>query len=430
MKKVKLINIGCKVNFAETSTLKHMLEEKGFAITDKFTDADAILINTCTVTNNADADCRATIRLARRQAPNAFIGVFGCYAQLNADELEHMDEVNAVYGIKEKFQIPELLLHHIHNGKKLVEVSDLTDLTFDFASSADSQARSRCFLKIQDGCAYRCTYCTIPNARGTPRSIPFELLPEKFAEAKQKGFLEIVLSGINLGEYSSNGYLFEDVLELIANNDFGIRFRVSSIEPNLINEKIIDLICNAPNICKHFHIPLQSASNKILKLMKRRYKAEKLEKDITKIKSLNNDVCIGLDVITGFPGETQDDFTQTYDFIARLPISYLHVFTYSERKNTPAATFIDKIPISIRKERTNILKNLSDLKLSNFYKEQVDKLHEFIPEKFIPDEQFHYGHTSNYLNCKIKVNLKLENKIYSVKTVKIDNDKKMLATLI
>ena len=164
--------------------------------------------------------------------------------------------------------------------------------------------------------------------------------------------------------------------------------------------------------------------------MKRRYKAEKLEKDITKIKSLNNDVCIGLDVITGFPGETQDDFTQTYDFIARLPISYLHVFTYSERKNTPAATFIDKIPISIRKERTNILKNLSDLKLSNFYKEQVDKLHEFIPEKFIPDEQFHYGHTSNYLNCKIKVNLKLENKIYSVKTVKIDNDKKMLATMI
>lgn len=430
MKKIKLINIGCKVNFSETSTLKSKLEEKGFEITDKFADADAILINTCTVTNNADADCRAAIRKAKRQSPNAFIGVFGCYAQINSEELIKMDEVNAVYGIKEKFQIPELLSKQLLSNEKHFEVSALTDLTFDFASSADYSSRSRCFLKIQDGCAYRCSYCTIPNARGAPRSIPFEQLPEKFYEAKEKGFLEIVLSGINLGEYSHSGHYFEDVLELIANNDFGMRFRVSSIEPNLINQKIIDLICNAPNICKHFHIPLQSASNKILKLMKRRYNAEKLENDIQKIKNLNNDVCIGLDVITGFPDETEEDFMQTYNFIARLPISYLHVFTYSERKNTPAASFPNKVPLNLRKKRTNSLKILSDHKLRQFYIEQINKQHEFIPEKFVLNEQYHYGHTSNYLNCKINTAFKLENKIYKIRTQNIDKDNKMIATLI
>ncbi len=430
MQKVKLINIGCKVNFAETSTLKTKLEEKGFTITEKFSDAEIVLINTCTVTNNADSDCRAAIRRAKRESNGAFVGVLGCYAQLNSEKLANMPEVNAVYGIKEKFQIPELLGSQLRESNKSIEVSELISLNFDFAYSADNLARSRCFLKIQDGCDYRCTYCTIPNARGNPRSIPFEQLPEIFREVSDKGFREIVLSGINLGEYNSkNMYYFEDVLHLIAENDFGVRFRISSIEPNLINKKIIDYVCNSQSICKHLHIPLQSGSNKILKLMKRRYTSERLFKDILSIKSINPDVCIGLDVITGFPNETDQDFQQTYKFIENLPVSYLHVFTYSERRNTPAADFPNKVPMKIRKERTNILKQLSNSKLLAFYRGQIGKIHEFLPEKYSENEKIQFGHTSNYLNCKIISDRKLENSFYLVQINEIDTDNKIIATL-
>jgi len=431
MYKVKLINIGCKVNFAETSTLKTKLQEKGFTITDKFSDAEIVLINTCTVTNNADFDCRAAIRRAKRETNGAFVGVFGCYAQINSEQLATMPEVNAVYGIKEKFQIPELLEAHFQKSNKSIEVSELTSLNFDFAYSADNSARSRCFLKIQDGCNYRCSYCTIPNARGNPRSIPFEQLPEIFRDVSEKGFREIVLSGINLGEYNSdNMYSFEDVLRLIAENDFGLRFRISSIEPNLINDKIINYVCNSNSICKHLHIPLQSGSDKILRLMKRRYTSEKLYNDILSIKSMNADICIGLDVITGFPGETELDFQQTYKFIENLPVSYLHVFTYSERRNTPAADFPEKIPMKIRKERTSILKQLSNNKLLAFYQTQIGKTHELLPEKYSDTEKVQFGHTSNYLNCKIKTDRKLDNSFHLVQINEIDTDNKIIATLI
>ncbi|HPU24192.1 MAG TPA: tRNA (N(6)-L-threonylcarbamoyladenosine(37)-C(2))-methylthiotransferase MtaB [Candidatus Kapabacteria bacterium] len=430
MRRVKLINIGCKVNFAETSTLKTKLQEKGFVITDKYSDAEIVLINTCTVTNNADADCRAAIRRAKRETNGAFVGVFGCFAQLYYEQLAEMPEVNAVYGIKEKFLIPELLQTHFQKSTKSIEVSELTSLSFDFAYSADNAARSRCFLKIQDGCNYRCTYCTIPNARGNPRSIPFEQLPEIFNEVAEKGFREIVLSGINLGEYNSNNfYDFEDVLQLIAENDFGVRFRISSIEPNLINDKIIDYVCNSDTICKHLHIPLQSGSDKILKLMRRRYTSDKLFNDIHKIKSINSDVCIGLDVITGFPGETEQDFKQTYDFIDNLPASYLHVFTYSERKNTPAANFPDKVPMKTRKERTHSLKQLSHSKLLAFYQTQIGKIHEFLPEKYSESEKIHLGHTSNYLNCKVITEKRLDNSFFYVQINEIDKDDKIIATL-
>lgn len=431
MQKVKLINIGCKVNFAETSTLKTKLQEKGFIITEKFSDAEIVLINTCTVTNNADVDCRAAIRRAKRETNGAFVGVFGCYAQINSEQLATMPEVNAIYGIKEKFQIPELLEAHFQKSNKSIEVSELTSLNFDFAYSADNSARSRCFLKIQDGCNYRCSYCTIPNARGNPRSIPFEQLPDVFRDVSEKGFREIVLSGINLGEYNSdNMYSFEDVLRLIAENDFGLRFRISSIEPNLINDKIINYVCNSNSICKHLHIPLQSGSDKILRLMKRRYTSEKLFDDILAIKSMNSDVCIGLDVITGFPGETELDFQQTYNFIESLPVSYLHVFTYSERRNTPAANFPEKIPMKIRKERTSVLKHLSNNKLLAFYHTQIGKIHELLPEKYSDTEKVQFGHTSNYLNCKINTDRKLDNSFHLVKINQIDTDNKIIATLI
>ncbi len=427
-KKIKFINIGCKVNFAETSRLKDILSERGFGVTDKSADADIVLINTCTVTNQADADCRSAIRKAKRASPQAFVGVFGCYAQLHSSELEEMPEVNAVYGIKEKFMIPDLLSMHIDKSEKSIEVSDLTELHFDFAYSSDSEARSRAFLKIQDGCNYKCTYCTIPNARGYPRSLEFEKLPEQFNEVRSKGYLEIVLSGINLGEYKSNDkYRFKDVLKLISSNDFGVRFRVSSLEPNLIDSEVISLLCNSDNICPHFHIPLQSGSDKILKLMKRRYNSQRIFDSVLEIKSVNPDACIGLDVITGFPGESAVEFDETYKFINTLPVSYLHVFTYSERKNTLAATFPNSVPKITRKERTAKLKELSDSKLQEFHKSQIGKTNLFLPEKYDADKKIHYGHTSNYVNCFVKTDKKLENKIFAVKFQELSNGKVLAA---
>lgn len=429
-RKIKLINIGCKVNFAETSRLKDILSERGFEITEKSDEADIVLINTCTVTNKADSDCRSAIRKAKRAAPQAFVGVFGCYAQLNSAELEEMPEVNAVYGIKEKFMIPDMLSIHLNKTEKSIEVSDLTDLHFDFAYSSDSESRSRGFLKIQDGCNYRCTYCTIPNARGNPRSLEFSKLPEQFSEIRSKGYLELVLSGINLGEYSSEGkYEFEDVLKLISENDFGLRFRVSSIEPNLINDKIIEYICDSKNICPHFHIPLQSGSDKILKLMKRRYNSQKLYADILKIKDKNQNTCIGLDVICGFPGESELEFEETFKFIKSLPVSYLHVFTYSERKNTAAASFDGSVPKNIRKERTAILKKLSDEKLEEFYKSQIGSMSLFLPEKYDSQKKVHFGHSANYVNCFVATDAKLENKFYSIKLEKY-SDGKVFAVLM
>lgn len=428
--KINLINIGCKVNFAETSKLKDIFEKRGHEITEDNSSADVILINTCTVTNKADSDCRKVMRRARREAPNAFIGIFGCFAQLNSEEIKEFPELDAIFGIKEKFEIPDIIESLDKDGKlshdfihKSVNVSDLKDLHFDPAYSADNESRARAFLKIQDGCDYSCTYCTIPKARGSNRGMTFRDLPEQIKLIQQAGYKEAVLTGINLGEYESpSGEKFLDVMKFIRDNDFGIRFRISSIEPNLLTQEMIEIVKNSENFCNHFHIPLQNGSNDVLKLMKRRYNSEKFSDLIARIKDTIPDSCIGIDVIAGFPGETEQFFNDSYHLIDSIPVSYLHVFTYSERRNTPAASFSGKVQNIIRKERTNKLRELSNFKLQEFYHTQLNKNEVFLAEKFNTEQKYLMGHTSNYVNVRLRSDKDIQNKLLRVKFVEQKKD--------
>ncbi len=416
MKKIHLINIGCKVNFAETSHLKQIFSSRGYEISDTPASSDIVLINTCSVTNKADADSRAAIRRARRLAPNSFIGVLGCFAQLKADEIKEMPEVNGVFGINEKFMIPDILEENLGENPKIHRVSDLSELHFDPAFSSDEESRSRGFLKIQDGCDYNCSYCTIPQARGYSRSIDFLELQDNLSLLEKSDYKEIVISGINLGEYESQcGSKFIDVLRLLSKGIYNFRTRVSSIEPNLINDEAIDLICNSDSICPHFHVPLQSGSDAVLKLMKRRYITEMFRQVINKIHETNPNACIGIDVICGFPGETDIYFNETHDFLQSLPVSYLHVFSYSERDNTPAASMTGKVPHNIRKDRTNKLRELSEIKYEAFCKSQIGKKGIFLPETFKQAKGAMIGHTENYVKCAVKTDEALPNELFGVR---------------
>jgi len=420
MKTIHLINIGCKVNFAETSRLKEIFISKGYNVSDKAEESDAILINTCTVTNKADADCRKTIRKARKAAPNSIIAVFGCYAQLNKDELIAMDEVHSVFGSSEKFQIPELIDEIFNTSERIIKVEGLENLEFHSASSADMESRSRAFLKIQDGCDYNCTYCTIPLARGSSRGISMDLLIEEINKIANYGYKEAVLSGINLAEYKGiDGERFVDVVKLISSNDFGLRFRISSIEPNLITNEIVDIITESKNICPHFHIPLQSGSDTILRLMKRRYNTAQFRNRIEYIKNKLPNTCIGADLICGFPGETDELFEQTYNLLNELELSYFHIFTYSERKNTPAISMPNPVPHLARKERTNILRTLSEEKMRSFYCSQIGKTGYFLPENFDNKKNIQSGHTENYVKVAISIDSELENEIYKVEYIEL-----------
>lgn len=422
--KINLINIGCKVNFAETSRLKDIFSKRGYEIVDSETEADYVLINSCTVTNRADSDCRKIIRKARRNAPNAFIGVFGCYAQTSYAELAEMDEVDAIFGMKEKFKIPDIIDSISSGSVTKTYVSDLEDLHFDAAVSYDNESRARAFLKIQDGCEYRCTYCAIPGARGGNRGIEFDDLPNQFQIIRDGDYLEAVISGINIGEYkSSDGKRFTDVVKYIADNEIGFRVRISSIEPNLVKDEIIDSVVNSPNFCNHFHIPLQSGSPDILKLMKRRYNVDRFKEVINKIKAKDSNCCIGVDVIVGFPGETDEKFDETYKLIDSLPIDYLHVFTYSERKNTPAAEFNGIVPNGIRKARTLSLRDLSEKKIEAFYKSQIGRVLNFLPETFNEKRKIAIGHTENYVHVFVDTEVQLENKLYKVELLSYENGK-------
>lgn len=416
MKKIQLINIGCKVNFAETSRLKEIFSERGYEISNDGAEADVVLINTCTVTNNADADCRAAIRKAKKRSPEAFVGVFGCYAQLNPNELQAMAEVDAVFGIKEKFMIPDMLEELIESDSKTVKVSELVDLHFDGAMSCDQETRARAFLKIQDGCDYICTYCTIPAARGKSRGMDFDDISRQILRISDSGYKEVVLSGINIGEYkSSDGKKFIDAVRLIDKNHSDIRVRISSIEPNLLSGDIIQIVKESSVFAPHFHIPLQSGSNEILRLMKRRYNAEQFTDKILAVKDAMPDACIGVDVICGFPYETDELFDETYRLLELLPISYLHVFSYSERRGTPAADMLaGKVAPQVRKQRTNRLRNLSEMKLNEFYKNQIGKVAVFLPENFDAKRSMQFGHTENYVRVAIPTTEPLSNKFYNV----------------
>ncbi|GAB5464725.1 MAG: tRNA (N(6)-L-threonylcarbamoyladenosine(37)-C(2))-methylthiotransferase MtaB [Candidatus Kapaibacteriales bacterium] len=386
--------------------------------------SDMVLINTCTVTHRADADCRKIVRRSLKQSPDAFIGVLGCYAQLQPDEIVKIDGVDAVFGQKEKFMIPELVKDFTKTDTPSILVSDASEAEFHTSAVSDNAGRTRAVLKLQDGCDYRCTFCTIPDARGHSRSMPFHEIRERFDNLWNEGFKEVVIAGINLGDYrTQDGHKFVDVAKLIDSLPYDMRIRISSIEPNLLKPEVLDVVMQSERFVPHFHIPLQSGSQQMLIKMKRRYRAKNYRNLIHDIKERNADTCIGADVIVGFPGETEDHFQETYDFIDSLPISYLHVFTYSERPGTPAAEMSGKIDHKIRKERTNILRRLSVHKQMDFYDSQVGKEKLFLPETFLPDKGYWKGWTENYVPLLVKAPATLECRPHPVTLSKSLGDK-------
>lgn len=398
-KKVSFYNLGCKVNLADISRIGKQFEELGHSIVDFEDESDIVLINTCTVTHRADADCRKVVRKALRKSPEAFVGVLGCFAQLSPNEVIKIDGVDAVFGQSEKYKIPELIGNFKKQESPQILVGNMEDIPFHTSAVSDNTGRTRAVFKIQDGCEYNCTFCTIPMARGGFRSMNFDEITSHIDNFVSEGYNEVILSGINLGEYKSpTGEKFIDVVKLLDEYPADIRYRISSIEPNLLKPEIIDIIENSKKFVHHFHIPLQSGSQDILMKMKRRYRIKNYDKLINDIKSRMPDTCLGADVIVGFPGETNEKFQETYEFIEKSPISYLHVFTYSERKGTVAAELDDIVPHDIRKERTRLLRELSDRKLNDFYNSQITKVKEVLPETFNESNGLWRGHSDNYVN--------------------------------
>ena len=365
-KKIAFHTMGCKLNFSETSMISKDFTNRGFKKVKYKEFADIYVLNTCSVTDNADKEARKLIRQAKRKNPNAQIAVIGCYAQLMPDQIAKIDGVNLVIGTENKFNVlTELDLLNLNSETKIIR-NKIEDVNA-FTPSYSSNDRTRTYLKVQDGCDYTCSFCTIPLARGRSRSDTISNTIKIANQAIRSGAREIVLTGVNIGDYGKNNK--ESFIELIKRLDTLAveRIRISSIEPNLLTKEIIDFCAESKKFMPHFHIPLQSGSNKILKLMRRRYTSSQYAESISLIRQLIPDASIGVDVIVGFPGESNEDFMETFNFIESLDISYLHVFTYSERKNTDAANFKKSVDKKTRAHRSLILRRLSEKKLSNFY---------------------------------------------------------------
>jgi threonylcarbamoyladenosine tRNA methylthiotransferase MtaB len=417
--------LGCKLNFAETSAIGLNLKEAGYKKIDFGDGADVVVINTCSVTENADRECRMIVRRALQKNPDSFIAVIGCYAQLKPYEIASIDGVDLVLGATEKFNLAGFLNDVSKKNKAEIHSCTIGDAkTFEPAYSFGD--RTRTFLKVQDGCNYPCTYCTIPLARGASRSASIENVIQQANEIASKGSREIVLTGVNIGDYGiySNPIAKHesDFFELLRNLEKvkGIeRFRISSIEPNLLGNDIIDFVSSSSHIAPHFHMPLQSGSDKILRLMKRRYRRDLYAERVKKIKSVLPNACIGVDVIVGFPGETDDDFLETYKFIQEIEVSYLHVFTYSERDDTEAATMTGKIDMAIRKKRNNMLRILSEKKRQEFYRSQLGKTFTVLFEEE-SHEGYMHGFTENYIRVRYPYQESLINTPLLIKLDKFD----------
>ncbi len=430
-KKVAFYTLGCKLNFSETSTIARNFEEGGFAKVDFEDTPDIFIINTCSVTENADKKCKQLVKKANQINPEAFVVIIGCYAQLKPDEIASIPNVDLVLGANEKFNIIEHLEKLESKQDKAITSFESIKNTKEFVPSFSYGDRTRSFLKIQDGCDYFCTFCTIPLARGKSRNASIaETIKEaeKIASTEVK---EVVLTGVNIGDFGQGGE--ETFYKLIQKLDEveGIeRYRISSIEPNLLSDDIISFCLNkAKRFVPHFHIPLQSGSNTLLKAMRRKYLKELYSERVNTIKALNKDACIGVDVIVGFPGETDELFQETMDFLKDLDISYLHVFTYSERANTTAPKLGQPVPMSIRKDRSKMLHILSDKKKRAFYESQIGKEYEVLFEKE-ENEGWMYGFTANYIKVKLPLNIQLINSIKSVKVKGIDKDGLALCEIV
>jgi threonylcarbamoyladenosine tRNA methylthiotransferase MtaB len=423
-KKVAFYTLGCKLNYSETSSIGRLFTQAGFSTVD-FTDTpDVFVINTCSVTENADKKCKKVVKEALKISPNAYVTIVGCYAQLKPQEISEIPGVDMVLGAAEKFRIVDYITDLTKNPKAVVYNQPVSEAN-QFVPSYSFGDRTRTFLKVQDGCDYSCTFCTIPLARGSSRSDTIENAIRQATEIAASGVKEIVLTGVNLGDFGIRDGIrqdkFFDLVKALDRVEGIDRIRISSIEPNLLTDEIIEFVATSKRFVPHFHIPLQSGSDKILGLMRRRYKRELYANRVAKIKELMPDCCIGVDVIVGFPGETREDFIDTYNFLNELNVSYLHVFTYSERENTLAGEMSGKVPGSTRAERSKMLHILSDKKRRAFYETQLSKKEEVLFEGDIK-EGFMHGFTRNYVKVRTKYDPVLVNELKTVYLTNISPD--------
>ena len=424
MKKVAFYTLGCKLNYSETSTIARMFESKGYEKVEFNQKPDIFIVNTCSVTENADKKCKKIVREANKINPDGYVAIIGCYAQLKPQEIAEIEGVDAVLGAAEKFQLIDLLDGFVKEpSQKVAKIYNQNiEEAIDYHTSYSLNDRTRTFLKVQDGCDYPCAYCTIPLARGASRSDTIENVLKTAQEIAESGVKEIVLTGVNIGDFGlRNGKREETFLDLVKALDEveGIeRFRISSIEPNLLTDETIQFVSQSQRFVPHFHIPLQSGSNKMLGLMKRRYKRELYVDRVRKIKELMPHCCIGVDVIVGHAGETDEDFLETYNFLNELDISYLHVFTYSERENTAALLIKPIVTPSKRSERSKMLHILSDKKRRYFYEQQIGKNFTVLFEEDIENGMMQ-GFTENYVRVTAKYDPLLinETKLVSLTTI-------------
>ena len=428
--------LGCKLNFAETSTIARQLTEAGYEKVGFDDFSNVYVINTCSVTENADRECKLHVKRAMKANPEGLVVILGCYAQLKPEEISAIEGVDLVLGAKEKFNILSYLedLEKTHDNG-IIHSCEIDEADF-FIGSYSFGDRTRAFLKVQDGCDYKCTYCTIPLARGISRSDTIENVVKNAQEIAAKGIKEIVLTGVNIGDYGKgefgNKKHEHTFLDLISELDLveGIeRIRISSIEPNLLKDESIDLVAKSKSFVPHFHIPLQSGSDDLLKLMKRRYLTSLYRNRVAKIREVMPDSCIGVDVIVGFPGETEEKFMETYQFLNELPISYLHVFTYSERENTEAAVMTGLVPIPERKRRNKMLRILSEKKKMAFYQTQIGKTLPVLWEHENKNGMM-FGFTENYVRVQKPFDMNAVNKIELLKLQRLEEDGTVSVSLV
>jgi threonylcarbamoyladenosine tRNA methylthiotransferase MtaB len=426
-KKVAFYTLGCKLNFSETSTIARNFKDEGFDRVEFNQVADIYVINTCSVTENADKRFKRIVKQAQKLNPDAFVAAIGCYAQLKPQELADVDGVDLVLGATEKFKITSYINDLAKNDLGEIHSCEIEEANF-YVGSYSFGDRTRAFLKVQDGCDYKCTYCTIPLARGISRSDTLQNVIKNAEEISKKDIKEIVLTGVNIGDYGKGEFgnkkhehTFLDLVKELDQVEGIERMRISSIEPNLLKNETIDFVSKSDTFVPHFHIPLQSGSNKILKLMRRRYMRELYIDRVAKIKELIPHACIGVDVIVGFPGETDELFLETYNFLSELDVSYLHIFTYSERDNTLAKNMDEVVPKRVRAKRSKMLRGLSAKKRRAFYESQINTTRKVL---FEGENKNGYiqGFTGNYVKVKAPWNPELVNTLHKVELTEIDED--------
>ena len=426
-KKVAFYTLGCKLNFSETSTIARNFVDEGFSRVEFSEPADVYVINTCSVTDNADKRFKTIVKSALKTNPEAYLIAVGCYAQLKPEELAAVDGVDLVLGATEKFNVTSYINDLTKNEVGEVHSCEIEDANF-YVGSYSIGDRTRAFLKVQDGCDYKCTYCTIPLARGISRSDTLENVLKNAKEIAEQDIKEIVLTGVNIGDYGKGEFgnkkhehTFLDLVKALDEVEGIHRLRISSIEPNLLKDETIDFVSRSRTFVPHFHIPLQSGSDHLLKLMSRRYLTKLYTDRVHQIKSVMPNACIGVDVIVGFPGETDELFLETYNYLNTLDISYLHVFTYSERANTKAVTMEGVVPKNVRAKRSKMLRGLSAKKRRAFYESQIGKELTVLFESE-NKQGFIHGFTENYVKVKAPWNPELMNTLHKVKLTKIDHD--------